>query len=392
MTVQHDPLVGQKLGRYLIDAPLGRGRMSTVYAATDPVIGRRVAIKALDRAVEPAIAAQFLHDAERLSQLRHPRILPIYDFGEHDGRAYLVRQQTDGGTLRAYLRESGPLAVAEALTLLRPIATALDYAHRQGFVHGNLRPSNIVRTTSGQIFLTDFAVPGQERRAGSAATTLVSAIDEPEYASPEGARDREATPGGDRYVLGTILYEVLTGQPPFQIGATGDSARNVLTRHLQAEPPAPRERNPALGPATEAVLLRALAKSPEERYPTGAALLYALGEAADLDSAAPRRPARPVTGPLGARPPRAPDSPVPTAPDTDGPTENAIPLVTTAVALLAGAEQGLSSLAGSTARLVPVHPTGRAVVAAAPAPWIIAAIGLFALLAGLGCGFLLAIW
>jgi len=166
MAVQQDSLVGRKIGRYHLASLLGRGRGAVVYSATDSVIGRTVAIKILDRqhAADPDVTAQFLRDAAILSQLRHPNILPIYEFDQYDDRAYIVRQHTAGGTLRTYLREAGVLGVPDALALLRPVATGLDYAHRQGFVHGNLRPSNIVRTAAGALLLTDFAVPGQGNR------------------------------------------------------------------------------------------------------------------------------------------------------------------------------------------------------------------------------------
>lgn len=287
-----DPLLGRRLGRYQIEAVLGRGKDATVYAAHDPIIGRLVAIKILDPFIarDPEVRGRFLREGAALSQLRHPHILPIYEVAERAGIAYLARQQTDGDTLRSYLAETGPLPLGEAVALLRPIAVALDYAHRQGFIHGNLRPSNILRTTEGQVFLTDFIAPGEAIPTASAATTVVSAIDAPEYAAPEQARGGGAVASADLYVLGVILYETLTGRPPFRAEGADESARNILTRHLQASPPAPSALNAALGPAVEGVLLRALAKRPAERYPTGAALLFALGEAETQAPAAETAP------------------------------------------------------------------------------------------------------
>jgi serine/threonine-protein kinase len=314
------------------------------------------------------------------------------------------------------------------LALLRPIATALDYAHRQGFVHGNLRPSNILRTTAGTILLTDFSVPGLDHVSASAATTIVSALDAPEYASPEQARQQVGLPSIDLYVLGVILYEVLTGRPPFQVVAEGDSARNVLSRHLLAEPPSPREYNAALGPAVEMTLLRALAKRPEDRYPSGAALLYALNEAYEQDGG--RRVARPGTGPLGQRGLRPDEAPAPLdIPATiavvatnegespvmvAGETASASPLL-----LVSGsaAERSVSpTLAPNPAAVPPSAPPTAATVsrpvtvegAAAGEPqadfavgatlfalsrsWIVAMVGFFALCAGLACGLFFAIW
>ncbi|HEY8601737.1 MAG TPA: protein kinase [Thermomicrobiales bacterium] len=426
MVVQQDSLVGRKIGRYHLTSLLGRGRGAAVYSAADSVIGRTVAIKILDRqhAADPDVTAQFLRDAATLSQLRHPNILPIYEFAQYDGRAYIVRQHTDGGTLRAYLREAGILSVPDALALLRPVATALDYAHRQGFVHGNLRPSNIVRTAAGLLLLTDFAVPGQEEPNVSAATTIVSAIDEPEYASPEQARQQGGVPSVDLYVLAVILYESVTGRPPFQATADGDSARNVLTRHAQAEPPSPREYNAALGPAVEATLLRALAKRPEDRYPTGAALLYALHDAYEQDGG--RRSGRPGTGPLGQRS-------VPTVVPLTELSDPTSALATSVVAETAAtpgerASAPLPAAANDVAPLphaqaaapsaidqpIPATTTvseAPSVALPAPAPyrmltptsrrsvgppisrlWLVVLVGLLALCAGLVCGLFVAVW
>lgn len=240
-----DPFVGRRLGRYQIEAILGRGKDATVYAAHDPIIGRTVAIKILDPFVarDPEVRARFLREGAALSQLRHPHILPIYEVAERDGIAYLARQQTAGGTLRSYLAEAGPLPLGEASALLRPIAVALDYAHRQGFIHGNLRPSNILRTPEGQVFLTDFIAPGEAIPTASAATTVVRAIDAPEYAAPEQTRGG-AIASADLYVLGVILYETLTGRPPFRAEGEDESARNILTRHFQASPPPPAPSTP----------------------------------------------------------------------------------------------------------------------------------------------------
>ncbi len=287
-TEADDSFIGRRLGRYQIETVLGRGKDATVYAAHDPIIGRTVAIKVLDPVVarDPEVRRRFLRDAAALAQLRHPHILPIYEVAERDGVAYLARQLTDGGTLRSHLAEAGVLPPGEACALLRPIAIALDYAHRQGFVHGNLRPSNILRTTEGQVFLTDFIAPGEATPTASAATTVVSAIAAPEYVSPEQVRGGGAVASADLYVLGVIFYEALTGRPPFRAEGTDESARNILTQQLQSVPPAPSTLNPALGPAVAGTLLRALAKRPAERYPTGSAFLFALGDAETQDSPA----------------------------------------------------------------------------------------------------------
>lgn len=299
-------LVGTRLGRYQIEALLAQGQGAHVYRAIDAVFERVVVIKLLDpaAALDPGAVAAFIRDAEALMRLSHPHILPIYEATRRDDVAYIVRQHTDGGTLRGLLQRHRALPIPQAIGLLRPIATALDYAHRQGFLHGNLKPSNILLTTEGHVFVTDFIVPGRDGHGPSAATTVVGILDAPEYVSPEQARGVPIERCSDLYVLGVVLYEAILGRPPFQSEGPNDSPRAVLARHLNAAPPPPRALMPTLSPAIEEVLLRGLAKVPESRYPTGAALFYALGEAMEQDRGRPLpaverrgesvRPVRPI--------------------------------------------------------------------------------------------------
>jgi serine/threonine-protein kinase len=311
-----DRFVGTKIGRYRIEALLGRGRGAAVYRAIDPVVDRQVAIKLLDAgtARDRQLVDAFLSDTRILAALRHPHILPIYEVAEQEGIAYFVRQLTDGGTLHSRLSEGKQLSVGEAAAILRPVATALDYAHRQGIVHRNLRPTNILLTAGGHVFVTDFTLPGKEHQT-SAATTVVNANNAPAYVSPEQARGGAIDGRSDVYVLAVILYETLTGRPPFRIESPTESARTVITRHLQEEPPSPRAANPSIGSNVEAVLLRGLEKEPEKRFPSAAALFYALSEADELDRSGRRQgeggPTAPGEGRRAARE-LAPQQSVPT--------------------------------------------------------------------------------
>jgi eukaryotic-like serine/threonine-protein kinase len=305
MDTATDPFVGKKIGRYQVESVLGRGRGAAVYRGFDPVVNREVAIKVLDQSVarNRQLVDAFLRDTGILAKLRHPHILPIYEVSEHGGTAYFVRQLTDGGTLRTRLQQSGVLSVGEAATILRPVATALDYAHRQGIIHRNLRPTNILLTGDSHPFVTDFSLPGREH-GGSAATTVINATTAPEYVSPEQLRGVALDGRSDFYVLAVILYEALVGRPPFRAEGPDETPRTVITRQLQEEPPAPSAINPAIGPTVEAVLLRGLAKDPAQRYPNAAALFYALSEAEEQDRSNRRRQ-RGNSGPLGpVEPPR----------------------------------------------------------------------------------------
>src|SRR5690349_14614031 len=184
MDTATDPFVGKKIGRYQVESVLGRGRGAAVYRGFDPVVNREVAIKVLDKGIAKnrQVVDAFLRDTGTLAKLRHPHILPIYEVAEHGGTAFFVRQLTDGGTLRSKLQTTGVLSVGEAATVLRPVATALDYAHRQGIVHRNLRPTNILLTGEGHPLVTDFSLPDRES-SGSAATTVLNANTAPEYVS-----------------------------------------------------------------------------------------------------------------------------------------------------------------------------------------------------------------
>lgn len=292
-----DPYVDKKIGRYQVESVLGRGRGAAVYRGFDPVVNREVAIKILDQSVAKnrQLVDAFLRDTGTLAKLRHPHILPIYEVAEHNGTAFFVRQLTDGGTLRSRLQAAGVLSVGEAATILRPVATALDYAHRQGIVHRNLRPTNILLTGDGHPLVTDFSLPDRES-SGSAATTVLNANTAPEYVSPEQIRGTALDGRSDIYVLAVLLYEALVGRPPFRIEGPDETSRTVTTRHLQEEPPAPSTFNPAIGPNVEAVLLRGLAKDPEKRYPNAAALFYSLSEAEEQDRSSRRRQ-RGISGP-----------------------------------------------------------------------------------------------
>lgn len=332
-----DELVGKTLGRYRLEAPIGRGRIATVYRASDPFGAAPVAVTM----IAPASGAgawfceRFVRAIRPFTRLQHPAILPIHEVGDRDGAVFLVTPLLPGGTLRDRL--GVPLTVAEAVALLRPVAEALDYLHAQRLIHGDVRPANILLTAEGRPLLADCGIARAQEEAGGLATGLPSAIPvgEPEYRSPEQAQNAPLDSRADLYSLGVILFEALTGRPPFQAGP-GDDAASIAARHLAAPPPSPRNINPALDLATEAVLLKALAKYPYERYAPGAALFDALAgtaltpaEVTPLPAAIPANSAVYEPVPLSPAPPVVPvpsafDVPVsaaaPTVPPVESPT------------------------------------------------------------------------
>ncbi|MFZ1473964.1 MAG: protein kinase, partial [Anaerolineae bacterium] len=298
-------------GKYQTIEHLGSGGQAEVYLALEPRLQRRVAIKVLlaHLAHDPEASARFAREARLVASLRHPAIVQLFDFDTQDDQFYMVMEYLEGGSLKERLAQRGvPCAPAEAVTLLRPVAAALDYAHAQGAVHRDIKPGNILFTRDGQAVISDFGVAkilgdnAQLSMAGSVVGT-------PAYMSPEQAGGGPVTPAADLYALGIVLYQMLTGQVPF----SGDSLSGVLMQHLQTPPPAPRTLNPSLRPAVEAVLLQALAKAPAARFASASALLAAL-EAAQAEETAPATEADfQESATLAEPPPSGPESNRPAA-------------------------------------------------------------------------------
>lgn len=276
-----DNLQGKKVGRYWISSLIGHGNRAWVYQASEKDTAQTVAIRLFDRALsaDPIFAERFRHLEDALSTVQHPNLLALTAFGEHEGQLYVVRPFIPGGALRRLFGR--PLPLDRVIQLLRPIAEALDYAHGQGFVHGDLKPGNILLPNAGSVVLVDLGIAQLLPRGSSllmAATGRYYGT--PEYLSPEQAHGLPLDRRTDEYALGVILYEALLGRPPFRAESPADTPRTIAARHITAAPPSPRKVNPALGAAVEQVLLRGLEKDPERRFPSCSALIAALEEAA----------------------------------------------------------------------------------------------------------------
>src|SRR5437870_5756939 len=249
--------------RYRIERVLGRGGMATVYVAEDLRHSRQVAIKVLRPDVAAAIGAErFLREIAIAARLTHPHVLPLIDSGQADGSLYYVMPYVRGETLRERLVREQRFALKDALRIAREVGAGLDYAHREGFVHRDVKPENVL-LADGHAVLADFGIARAIFQAGGEHVTEVGfAIGTPEYMSPEqAAGDRELDGRCDEYALACVVYEMLAGEPPF----SGDSARAVVAKHL-SEPPAPlRARRPDAPAAVEHALARALAKAPAAR-------------------------------------------------------------------------------------------------------------------------------
>ena len=269
-------LLGQFLGRYHILEQLGEGGMATVYKARDLNLERDVAVKVIraenfGSAILERILKRFEREAKSLARLTHPHIVPILDYGETNGAPYLVMPYLPGGTLKGRLK--GPIPYREAVQMLIPIAQALVHAHGQGIIHRDIKPSNILITRTGEPMLSDFGIAKildtEETRD---LTSTGVGIGTPEYMAPEqgmGQADERA----DIYALGIVLYEMITGRIPFR----ADTPMAILLKKNQEPLPRPSQFVPGLPSSVENVLIKALARDPNNRYQAMRELLDALG-------------------------------------------------------------------------------------------------------------------
>jgi streptogramin lyase len=259
-----DPRIGSEVLGYRVEGLVGRGGMSVVYRASDPRLKRYVALKLIapELASDTRFRERFLKESELAASLEHPTVVPVYDAGEVEGQLFLVMRLVEGRDLKGLLRDEGKLEPERALAICSQVADALDTAHTRGLVHRDVKPSNVLLDEREHAYLADFGLTRRldDHDAFAAEARSLGTID---YVAPEQIRGEKVDGRADVYSLGCLLYECLTGEPPFR--RSSDAA--VLFAHLEEEPPAL--------PELEAVLTRALAKSPEERYQTCGELVAA---------------------------------------------------------------------------------------------------------------------
>lgn len=281
------PLEGRRLAHHRVDALLGRGGMGAVYRGFDLALERPVAIKVLI-STHPDAKARFMREARAQAKVRHPNVVPIHYVGEQEDVVFLSMDLIDGAAFDDHLRAEGALDPEEALDVVASVCLALEAGQKQGLVHRDVKPSNILRTKDGLILLADFglakAYDQAELRSSERAnvpvdsgtlTKVGAVVGTPAYMAPEQARGETVDHRADMYALGVTLYELITGTRPF----TSDDVASLLSQHLEDTPLPPRTLRPDLSPRIDALVLRLLAKSPGDRYATYAELREAVESA-----------------------------------------------------------------------------------------------------------------
>jgi serine/threonine-protein kinase len=289
--------------------------MAEVYLARDRLLDRLVAIKILfpEFATDPSFVARFRREAQAAANLNHPNIVGVYDWGKERGTYYIVMEYVDGRSVSEILRSEGPIEPKRAAVIAADVAAALGFAHRKGVVHRDVKPGNVLITTTGEVKVADFGIArAMTATSEDNLTQTGSVMGTATYFSPEQAQGKPVDARSDLYSLGVVLYEMACGKPPFQ----GDSPVAIAYKHVQEPIPPLSERVPDIPADYQAIVERALAKDPDDRYPDGAAMRADLlrfrdGRAITPVNPVPTGPARP---PVVAAPPlRPPTEPAPVA-------------------------------------------------------------------------------
>jgi serine/threonine-protein kinase len=283
-------------GRYEIGELLGRGGMAEVHLGRDSRLGRNVAVKMLrpDLARDPSFQARFRREAHSAASLNHPSVVAVYDTGEDtvDGNPvpYIVMEYVEGSTLRELMASGSKLVPERALEITDGVLNALAYSHAQGIVHRDIKPANVMLTRNGEVKVMDFGIARAVADMGATMTQTSAVIGTAQYLSPEQARGEQVDARSDLYSTGCLLYELLTGRPPF----IGESPVSVAYQHVREEPPPPSQVDPDVPRSADSIVLKALTKDREQRYQTADEMR------ADIAAALAGRP---VAAPIPAPPP-----------------------------------------------------------------------------------------
>jgi serine/threonine protein kinase/streptogramin lyase len=289
--VSSDSRVGSEFAAYRIEAVLGRGGMGVVYLAEDPRLGRKVALKLLppELAVDTKFRERFIRESQIAARLEHPNILPVYEAGEADGQLFIAMRYVRGADLGSMVAAEGPLDAARAVSIVSDVGAALDEAHREGLIHRDVKPANILLAPSRgpgspeRAYLTDFGVT-RRTTSQSGLTKTGQFMGTADYAAPEQIEGKTADTRADVYSLGCVLYHCLAGEPPF----ARDSEVATMYAHLKDRPPKPSAKRPDLPRGLDSVVATSMAKPPGQRFQSAGDLAQAARVAVRGITAAPR--------------------------------------------------------------------------------------------------------
>ncbi len=274
---------GSRLGKYEIRGTLGKGAMGTVYDGWDPIIARRVAIKTVKipdahdaEAVEEL--ARFRREAQAAGRLTHPNIVGVYDYGEDGDIAFIVMEFVDGPTLKGLLKDQARMALPDIVRVMDDVLTGLAFSHARGIVHRDIKPANVMMSSDGRAKIADFGIARIESSSMTQAGTVMGT---PAYMSPEQFMGQTVDARTDLYSAGVLLYELLTGEKPFEGGMTA-----IMHKALHTDPPRPSDISVTSPPAMDAVVAKAMAKRPENRFANAEAFAAAMRQAASAPAAA----------------------------------------------------------------------------------------------------------
>ncbi|AXB43737.1 serine/threonine-protein kinase [Amycolatopsis albispora] len=287
---------GETFGPYRIEELLGRGGMGEVHRAYDTTHDRVVALKRLSASAggDPGFRARFRRESRIVARLREPHVIPIHAYGEIDGRLYLDMRLVEGPDLKE-LTDTGPLAPARAVRIVEQVASALDAAHADGLVHRDVKPSNILVAPGDFVYLADFGIARSSSPTATAITASGAVVGTLDYMAPERFGEGTVDGRADVYALACVLYTNLTGRRPFAVEGTAAQ----IWAHLQEPPPRASRWNPSIPPTLDEVIIRGMAKEPDQRFPTAGALATAAKAALDQPVMPPRSPRRRPTLPAG---------------------------------------------------------------------------------------------
>ncbi|OLC22952.1 MAG: hypothetical protein AUH40_12170 [Chloroflexi bacterium 13_1_40CM_65_17] len=261
----------RRIGKYIVKGELGRGGMGAVYLAEQPGLGREVAIKELIQSAiaDPVALKRFMQEAQVMARASHPNLVQVHDLEQIGDANYIVLEFVRGKSLRDRLNQS-TLPLPQTFAIMHGVLQALDYAHKRAIVHRDMKPENVLISEEGDVKVADFGIARlmDDSGAGSTATKTGTTVGTPQYMSPEQVASSKVDGRSDLYSAGIMFYELVVGQPPFT-ASEADGPFTLMAKHVQAPPKPPSVHRPGLDLGLEEVILKALAKRPEDRYQTG---------------------------------------------------------------------------------------------------------------------------